>query len=85
MCLILDQVLDSLKVKRMIIGHNVQQMGAVKVSCGGKLYSIDVGMSGHYGGNMAALEIDPKTDTVRIITDPNNPAHPLQMQIQIPQ
>eukprot|EP01084_Bolivina_argentea_P092857 167027_1 len=78
MCDKVNQLMYIYNVKRMIIGHNVQATGAVQIYCDSQLYAIDVGMSQFYGGNLAALEIDVKTDNVQIITDPNNPPHVLQ-------
>lgn len=77
MCGLFKQLLQLYDVKRIVSGHNVQSDGKVKVSCEGALWAIDVGMAAHYGGNMAALEIDIETDLVRVVTDPRNPPHAL--------
>ncbi len=55
-CPVLQDTLDKLKVKRMIVGHT-PQMDGVRSACDGKLWLIDVGMAKHYGGKPAALEI----------------------------
>merc|ERR1712098_33572 len=43
LCGQLSQTLEAMKVKRMVIGHNVQSSGTPKIQCDGKLYTIDVG------------------------------------------
>jgi Calcineurin-like phosphoesterase len=46
----LEAVLTALEVKRMVIGHTVQQTG-VTSECGGHVYRVDVGLSDYYGQN----------------------------------
>ena len=79
LCDRVDKILEIYNIKRIVTGHNLQENGRVKTECNEKLYGIDVGMSQFYGHNLAALEIDTKTDTVSIITDPDNPPHPIIM------
>lgn len=55
-CDTLSSVLDRLDVERMVVGHTVQRTG-VTAFCGGRVWSIDVGMAAHYGGRPAVLEI----------------------------
>ncbi|MES1908626.1 MAG: hypothetical protein MHM6MM_001527 [Cercozoa sp. M6MM] len=53
------------KVNRMIIGHNVQQDGKVRIDCDGTLLSVDVAMSSAYGGlglAAAVLQKNPDSD-----------------------
>jgi len=64
-CAILGGVLSRLKAKRMVVGHTVQRQG-ITSACDGRIWRIDVGMSAHYGGSPAALEI--VGDEVRILT-----------------
>ncbi|RIB20076.1 Metallo-dependent phosphatase-like protein [Gigaspora rosea] len=52
----LDEVLEILKVKRMVIGHTPLS-NRILSKYNGKVYVIDVGISSYYGGNLAALEI----------------------------
>ncbi|RIA86531.1 Metallo-dependent phosphatase-like protein [Glomus cerebriforme] len=52
----LNKVLEVLKVKRMVIGHTPLSK-EIKSKFNGKVYVIDVGISGYYGSNLAALEI----------------------------
>ncbi len=52
----LSEVLQRLKVKRMVVGHTVQKR--INSACDGQVWRIDVGMSAYYGGHVvAALEI----------------------------
>jgi hypothetical protein len=60
----LDRVLSRLSAKRLIVGHTVQQRG-INSACGGKVWRIDVGLSRHYGGRLAVLEI--KGDATRVL------------------
>ena len=57
MCETLEQVLASLSVDRMVIGHTVQANG-INSDCSRRLYRIDVGVSGLYGGTPEVLEIE---------------------------
>lgn len=66
-CATLAQALDLLKAKRLVVGHTVQRGGPTS-DCNGRVWRIDVGMSAHYGGAPAALEI--VGDTVRILSAP---------------
>lgn len=61
-CAQLSQVLTRLKVKRMVVGHTVQDHG-ITSACDGKVWRIDVGMAKHYGGQPAALQIEGETVT----------------------
>ena len=51
---------------RMFIGHNVQRSGEIHEKCDGKLYSIDVGISEYYGGNIGAVTIDIESNLLSI-------------------
>eukprot|EP00878_Enallax_costatus_P027164 GHUV01029219.1.p1 GENE.GHUV01029219.1~~GHUV01029219.1.p1 ORF type:complete len:155 (+),score=21.75 GHUV01029219.1:92-556(+) len=44
-CAHLDQVLQQLSVRRLIVGHTPQDGGRVTTRCGGKLLLLDTGMS----------------------------------------
>ncbi len=61
---LLDEVLNRLDVKRMIVGHTVQE-GGIAAYCDARVWCIDTGMSRHYGGSVRALEII--RDRVRIL------------------
>lgn len=61
-CDTLEIVLEELEVDRMVVGHTIQSAGVTSY-CGGRVWCIDVGMSGHYGGRPEVLEI--RGDVVR--------------------
>ncbi|MGE0322614.1 MAG: metallophosphoesterase [Polyangiaceae bacterium] len=63
-CKRLSEVLDRLKLKRMVVGHTVQSQGVTQ-ACDGKVWRIDVGLAQHYGGPTQALEI--RGDTVSVV------------------
>jgi len=49
-CTALDDVLSSLKVARLVVGHTPQKSG-ITFDCNRKLARIDVGLSAYYGNN----------------------------------
>jgi hypothetical protein len=55
-CSTLEAVLDAVGVSRMVVAHTVQSQG-INSACNGQVWRIDVGMSAHYGGDEAGLEI----------------------------
>jgi len=56
-CATLGQVLDALGVRRMVVGHTVQNAG-ISSACDERVYRIDVGLSRYYGDNpIQVLEI----------------------------
>jgi Calcineurin-like phosphoesterase len=55
-CAILNEALEALSVKRMVVGHTVQR-GGISPGCEKKVWRIDVGLAAHYGGPSEALEI----------------------------
>jgi hypothetical protein len=56
-CAVLGQVLDMLRVRRMVVGHTTQRSG-ITSACGDRVYRIDVGLSRYYGdGPIEVLEI----------------------------
>jgi hypothetical protein len=63
-CHLLEEVLDDLDARRMVVGHTVQD-GGIAPACGGLVWRIDVGLARHYGGSPAALEIE--NGSVRVI------------------
>ncbi|MES2639680.1 MAG: metallophosphoesterase [Myxococcota bacterium] len=56
-CAELGRALTELGATRMVVGHTTQDSGRVAERCGGQLWGIDTGISAHYGGHLAALEI----------------------------
>lgn len=63
-CLQLQDVLGRLGAARMIVGHTVQEQG-IAPQCDGRVWCIDSGLSGHYGGRIEVLEI--VGDRVRVL------------------
>lgn len=45
--------MQTLRVQRIVSGHNIMQNGKIRSLCGGRVNLIDVGISGAYFGNMA--------------------------------
>ncbi|GAA5213600.1 metallophosphoesterase [Corallincola platygyrae] len=54
-CSELQQSLDALGAKRMVIAHTRQNY--INQACNGRVWRIDVGMSNYYGGRLQALKI----------------------------
>ena len=61
-CNTLSMVLEGLGVRRIVVGHTIQDAGITSY-CGGRVWCIDVGMAEHYGGRPEVLEI--RGDVVR--------------------
>lgn len=59
----LGNVLDTLGLKIMVVGHTVQKNGATQ-ACGGRVWRIDTGMSAHYGGKPHALDFSTDPPSV---------------------
>jgi Calcineurin-like phosphoesterase len=55
-CTGLEAALAALAAKRMVIGHTPHQEG-VSAVCNGRVWRIDTGLSGYYGGPTEVLEI----------------------------
>ena len=49
-------MLESLGVRRMVVGHTVQKTG-ISSACDDGVWRIDTGMSDYYGGEPFAIEI----------------------------
>lgn len=64
-CDTLQQALDLLGAKRMVVGHTIQQQ--INSACDGRIWRIDVGMSAHFGGPIEVLEI--RGDRVRRLVE----------------
>jgi hypothetical protein len=56
-CRPLEDALVALGVDRMVVGHTTQKSGRILARCGGRILGIDTGISAHYGGHHAALEL----------------------------
>jgi hypothetical protein len=57
-CPQLASALDALQVRRMVVGHTVQQHG-ITSACDGAVWRIDVGLARGYGGPIEVLELAP--------------------------
>ncbi len=57
-CAALETTLDTLRVKREVVGHTVQD-GGITSACDGKVWRIDVGLAKEYGGPIEVLELTP--------------------------
>jgi hypothetical protein len=61
---LLEEVLERLTVKRMIVGHTVYREG-ISSLLDGRVWCIDVGLAAHYGGSPQVLEI--RGDEIRVL------------------
>jgi len=57
-CAAVTGALDALAVKRMVVGHTVQDHG-ITSACDGVVWRIDVGLARRYGGPIQVLELAP--------------------------
>jgi calcineurin-like phosphoesterase family protein len=57
-CAQITAALAALGVRRMVVGHTVQD-GGITSACDGALWRIDVGLSRRYGGPIEALDLVP--------------------------
>lgn len=53
----LSQALTAMGARRMVVGHTTQRSGKIASRCNGQILAIDTGISAHYGGHIAALEL----------------------------
>ncbi len=58
-CPELRRALTALGARRMVVGHTTQRSGRIASRCEGAVLGIDTGISAHYGGHLAALELRP--------------------------
>ena len=65
-CAMLTGVLESLGVRRMVVGHTVQKTG-ISSACDEGVWRIDTGMSSYYGGDIQLLEV--VGDDVRVVQE----------------
>jgi hypothetical protein len=63
-CATLGKALDGLGVKRMVVGHTVQEHG-ITSACDGRAWRIDVGMTHVFGGPVQVLEL--RGDAVKVL------------------
>ncbi len=69
-CPMLAEALQLLGAVRMVVGHTTQRTGRVADRCNGALLGIDTGISGHYGGNLAAVQIEAGKATALYTSGP---------------
>jgi len=55
-CRLLEETLDGLGARRMVVGHTVGEKG-ISSACEDKVWRIDVGLARHYGGSPAVLDL----------------------------
>lgn len=55
-CLVLDEILKNLNLKRMVVAHTAQLEG-INSACDQKIWRVDTGLSQYYGGSLEVLEI----------------------------
>jgi len=63
----LAHVLETLGVKRMIMGHTIKEDG-ITSQYEGRVWCVDVGLAEHYGGPVEVLQI--KGDEVTVLREP---------------
>jgi hypothetical protein len=64
-----DQVLQSLGARAIVVGHSVTGDGRVQARFGGRVIGIDVGMGDVYGAHLAALEVGPDGALTAVYSD----------------
>ncbi len=72
-CPVLADALRALGARRMVVGHTTRRDGKVEARCGGALLVIDTGISDHYGGHLAGLELRAGTDAWAVHGAMTNP------------
>lgn len=63
-CAVLEETLEILGARRMIVGHTVHREG-ITPHCDGRVWAVDIGMADYYGGPREVLEI--RGDSIRVI------------------
>jgi hypothetical protein len=66
-CATLNETLEALGAKRMVMGHTPQRNG-INAACESKAWRIDCGMSKFYQGPIQALAIEG--DAVTVLKEP---------------
>lgn len=54
---VLEEMLDTLRVRRIVVGHTPSQEGRIRARFDGRVFAIDTGAGPTYGGRVAALEL----------------------------
>jgi len=63
-CAILEETLELLGVKRMVVAHTPQD-GGINSRCDRKVWRVDTGMSSYYEGPLELLEI--RSETLKVL------------------
>lgn len=56
-CDSLQQTLDAIPARRLVVAHTVQGDLGINPACDGRVWRVDVGLAAYYGGPTEALEI----------------------------
>ncbi len=67
-CESLAEVLAALGVKRMVVGHQIQE-GGISRACEGRVWRIDIGLSRGYGVSDHAEVLEIQADSVNILRE----------------
>lgn len=70
-CAALGAVLEALAVKRLVVGHTVQERG-ITSACDGRVYRIDVGLSDYYGKNPTQV-LEIRANAITVLTSGATP------------
>jgi hypothetical protein len=70
-CADLSRTLAALGVKRLVIGHTIQEQ--INSACDGRVWRIDVGMSAHYGSTHVAA-LAHEAGKLRVLSRPKSGA-----------
>jgi hypothetical protein len=68
-----EQVLQSLGARAIVVGHSVSGNGRILARFGGRVVGIDVGMADTYGRNLAALEVGADGSLTALYPDRREP------------
>lgn len=60
-CALLGRALERASVRRLVVGHTVQQRG-INSACEGRVWRIDVGLARYYNGPVEVLELTPNAE-----------------------
>jgi hypothetical protein len=66
-CDTLGRVLDTLRVKRLVVGHTVQKSG-INPACNERVFRIDIGLARYYGTKPAQV-LEIQGDAVKVLVE----------------
>ena len=67
-CAMLQEVLGMIHARRMVVGHTMQAAG-ITSGCGGRIWSVDVGLGKHYGPQSSEI-LELEGEAIRVLSDP---------------